>query len=123
MFSDCSSLIGGQGTRVGSPNVADDYTYAHIDGGVTNPGYFTEKGASIPYAVLSTDYTVLTFYYDTNIENRGGIGPVSFRNGDERGWNDVLLIKIKLFQLFSILRLLIVRTGQQLHFGLMVALL
>ena len=42
MFLDCSSLVGGQGTTYNSSNPVDK-TYAHIDGGPSNPGYFTEK--------------------------------------------------------------------------------
>lgn len=41
MFSGCTSLVGGSGTTYNSSNV--DKTYAHIDGGTSNPGYFTAK--------------------------------------------------------------------------------
>ena len=41
MFSDCSSLIGGKGTRYDKNHT--DKEYAHIDGGAENPGYFTAK--------------------------------------------------------------------------------
>jgi surface protein len=41
MFSGCASLVGGLGTGYNSAKV--DKTYAHIDGGTSNPGYFTEK--------------------------------------------------------------------------------
>ena len=44
MFFDCTSLVGGQGTAYSSSNPTDK-TYAHIDGGPSNPGYFTEKPA------------------------------------------------------------------------------
>lgn len=40
-FDDCVSLVGGMGT-VYDPNHSD-HTYAHIDGGPSNPGYFTYK--------------------------------------------------------------------------------
>jgi surface protein len=43
MFLDCTSLVGGAGTPYDSTHV--DYTYAHIDGGENNPGYFTDKNA------------------------------------------------------------------------------
>ncbi len=46
MFSDCTSLVGGQGTTWKSSNPTDK-TYAHIDGGPSNPGYFTDKNASL----------------------------------------------------------------------------
>jgi surface protein len=45
MFYRCNSLVGGQGTTY-DPNHIDK-TYAHIDGGPSNPGYFTEKPAFI----------------------------------------------------------------------------
>ena len=39
MFRDCTSLVGGAGTRYDANYV--DISYAHIDGGENNPGYFT----------------------------------------------------------------------------------
>ncbi len=44
MFTNCTSLVGGQGTTYNSSNPMDK-TYAHIDGGPSNPGYFTAKNA------------------------------------------------------------------------------
>ena len=41
MFNGCTSLIGGAGTKYNSSYI--DKTYAHIDGGEANPGYFTAK--------------------------------------------------------------------------------
>ena len=46
MFDKCMSLVGGQGTAWNTSNPTDK-TYAHIDGGPSNPGYFTEKPAFI----------------------------------------------------------------------------
>ena len=40
MFENCLSLIGGAGTEWSSSNIT--HTYAHIDGGTDNPGYFTD---------------------------------------------------------------------------------
>jgi surface protein len=45
VFNDCTSLVGGQGTAYDPAHVGGDY--AHIDGGPSNPGYFTEKPAFI----------------------------------------------------------------------------
>ena len=43
MFINMSTnLVGGAGTRWASSNLVDK-TYAHIDGGTSNPGYFTAK--------------------------------------------------------------------------------
>jgi surface protein len=44
MFTNCTSLVGGKGTTYNSSYV--DKAYAHIDGGTSNPGYFTDKNAS-----------------------------------------------------------------------------
>ena len=41
MFSRCTKLIGGAGTKYDSTKT--DKTYARIDGGTSNPGYFTAK--------------------------------------------------------------------------------
>ena len=60
MFTDCASIVGGMGTTFDAGHV--DKAYAHIDGGASNPGYFSEKGD--PYAVLSSDGKTLTFYCD-----------------------------------------------------------
>ena len=40
MFTGSTNLIGGAGTKYNSSYV--DKTYAHIDGGTSNPGYFTD---------------------------------------------------------------------------------
>ena len=64
-----------------------------IDGGADNPGYFTEKSATPveddaePYAVLSDDKTVLTFYYDGKKESRGGLSVGPFTNEEDPAWN------------------------------------
>ena len=42
MFGDCNSLVGGNGTSYAKDGVKDGI-YAHIDGGESDPGYFTEK--------------------------------------------------------------------------------
>lgn len=78
MFFGCYDLVGGAGTHYDEDYT--DYTYAHIDGGTTNPGYLTRSGDRPwiddwfePYAVLSRNNTVMTFYYDDQMEERGGI--------------------------------------------------
>ncbi len=44
MFEYSTNLVGGQGTTYDANHV--DKAYAHIDGGPSNPGYFTEKGGA-----------------------------------------------------------------------------
>ena len=41
MFNECNNLVGGSGTKFDSTKI--DKTYAHIDEGTSNPGYFTAK--------------------------------------------------------------------------------
>ena len=41
MFYDCTSLVGGSGTKYNLRYI--DKTYARIDGGTSNPGFFTAK--------------------------------------------------------------------------------
>ena len=41
MFSGCTNLVGGAGTKYDKNKT--DKTYARIDGGTSNPGYFTAK--------------------------------------------------------------------------------
>ena len=40
MFTDSTKIVGGSGTKYNNSYV--DKTYAHIDGGTSNPGYFTD---------------------------------------------------------------------------------
>ena len=40
MFYNCTKLVGGAGTKYDSTKI--DKAYAHIDGGTSNPGYFTD---------------------------------------------------------------------------------
>ena len=41
MFTNCPNLIGGKGTKYDEKHT--NGSYAHIDGGESNPGYFTKK--------------------------------------------------------------------------------
>ena len=71
MFRNCTSLVGGQGTTYQSSNPTNK-TYAHIDGGPSNPGYFTDGSAPMPYACYTSSNKTLTFYYDTQRRSRTG---------------------------------------------------
>jgi hypothetical protein len=55
MFYDCINLVGGQGTTYNEHFV--DATRAHIDGGPSNCGYFTEKVDAL-YGDVNGDGTV-----------------------------------------------------------------
>ena len=69
MFDGCTSLVGGWGTAYNDSNPKDK-TYAHIDGGPSNPGYLTDPDAPVPYACYM--YSTLTFYYDNQRSSRPG---------------------------------------------------
>ncbi len=71
MFDDCFNLVGGKGTAWNSSNPTNK-TYAHIDGGPSNPGYFTDKNTTEAYAVYTSSNTTLTFYYDDQRSSRSG---------------------------------------------------
>ena len=70
MFAFCGNLVGGMGTAYHMNH--DGIGYAHIDGGESNPGYFTsaQDYNSKPYAVLTIEgedfgsRQILTFYND-----------------------------------------------------------
>ena len=68
MFLDCTSLVGGKGTTYNANHV--DKAYAHIDGGPSNPGYFTAVPEA--YACYTPSNTTLTFYYDIYRSSRTG---------------------------------------------------
>ena len=86
MFTGCGALIGGAGIKY--DNSHTDYTYAHIDEGAPNPGYLSDNlPGDKPYAVLSEDNTVLTFYYDDQKAARGGWGVGPFNGAGQRAWD------------------------------------
>ena len=61
MFINCTKLVGGQGTTYDPDHV--DVAYAHIDGGPSNPGYFTDINAPKPYVQYHDLLHTLLFYY------------------------------------------------------------
>ena len=66
IFSQCTRLVGEQGTCYNSSN--SDRKYAHIDGGTSNPGYLT--AAYLLYACYTSANNTLTFYYDKKYNSR-----------------------------------------------------
>ena len=83
MFTNCTSLVGGQGTTYNASNPTDK-TYAHIDGGTSNPGYFTEFKEA--YACYTSSNTTLTFYYDSQRSSRSGTTYDLNTGENEPGW-------------------------------------
>ena len=86
MFFNCTSLVGGQGTTWNSSNPTDK-TYAHIDGGTSNPGYFTDKNAPVAYACYTPSNTTLTFYYDNQRSSRTGTTYDLNTGSNDTGWD------------------------------------
>ncbi len=84
MFYDCSRLVGGKGTTYDSSHT--DKAYAHIDGGPSNPGYFTDI-APQPYACYTPDNTTLTFYYDNSRGIRSGTTYDLNTGSNDAGWD------------------------------------
>ncbi len=84
MFSDCINIKGGKGTTYDANYT--DATYAHIDGGRTNPGYFTEAPTPIVGDVNGDGYVNITDVTTlTDLLIIGTEGPTSSDvNGDGR---------------------------------------
>ena len=70
MFRACTSIRGGQGTTYNANHMGAEY--AHIDGGPSNPGYFTDINPVEAYACYTPSNTTLTFYYDSRRSTREG---------------------------------------------------
>jgi len=64
MFNGCNALVGGKGTKYNESKVKA--TYAHLDGGESNPGYFTQSPKV--YTVYD-GVNKLTYYYDANYDD------------------------------------------------------
>ena len=56
MFNYATSLVGGKGTTYDVNHI--DKAYAHIDGGTSNPGYFSEKGGAFLRGDVNGDGSV-----------------------------------------------------------------
>ena len=84
MFANCTKLYGGKGTAYTSGK--NTVSYAHIDGGAENPGYFTKSGEPVfdpykPYAIVEDG--VATFYSDVSIPE----GALKMRTEqDDKNW-------------------------------------
>ena len=83
MFTNCTSLVGGQGTTYDANHI--DKAYAHIDGGPSNPGYFTEWKEA--YACYTSSNTTLTFYYDSQRSSRTGTTYDLNTDANYTGWD------------------------------------
>jgi surface protein len=74
MFRYSKDLLGGSGTTYDGDHV--DQLYAHIDGGISDPGYLTLKGSQsdtgVKEAYAMVNGSRLTFYYDNLKSRRNG---------------------------------------------------
>ena len=84
MFENSNRIVGGQGTTYSYNHI--DKEYAHIDGGTSNPGYFTDIHAKMPYACYTPSNTTLTFYCDTQRGSRSGKTYDVNTGTDDPGW-------------------------------------
>ena len=84
MFYNCTSLVGGMGTTYDASHT--NKAYAHIDGGPSNPGYFTEGYQCEAYAEFSSDNNTLTFYYDNLRSTRMGTTYDLNTDNNKPGW-------------------------------------
>lgn len=70
MFLNCASLVGGAGTPYNEGHV--NYSWARLDKGEGNEGYFCED-IPLLYGVASDEGKTFTLYYDGNILENDGI--------------------------------------------------
>jgi len=70
MFKRCLKLVGEKGTAYDENNM--DKTYARLDGGEANPGYFSAEPVNL-YGLFSDGESVFTLYYDHFMERNSGI--------------------------------------------------
>ncbi len=71
MFYSCTQLVGVEGTTY-NDSYPKDRTYAHVDGGTSNPGYFTAVGVEPWTSYVCYNEGTLTFYYDNVRSSRTG---------------------------------------------------
>ena len=82
MFIWCYSLVGGRGTVYDENHI--DSSYAHIDGGSSDPGYLTPVPSDGPYAVYADG--TLTFYNDKARLSHSGQSFDLNENGSDPAW-------------------------------------
>lgn len=83
LFANCTSLVGGKGTRWSSSHV--DKSYAHIDA-LNYPGYLTEVPVDT-YAEYDSGTNTLTFYCDALLSSRTGTTYDLSTGNNTPGWS------------------------------------
>ena len=81
MFNDNSKLIGGSGTKF-DYNFPTDKTYAHIDGGEANPGYFTDIADKPvePYSFSTDSWSTIANAVKNNNISKYNVGDTKLVN-------------------------------------------
>jgi hypothetical protein len=99
MFAGCTSLVGGAGTHYDESHT--DHTYARIDGGASNPGYFTSKGGESPaeeteetITISSAGQTTWCSAYDLDFTDIEGIKAYT-AGGYDRVSGTIWLMRVK----------------------------
>ena len=75
MFNACTNLVGGSGTKYSYSYI--DKTYAHIDGGEANPGYFTDvadKDIPAPSSFATDSWKTIIKAVRTNNISKYNVG-------------------------------------------------
>ncbi|MBR5102906.1 MAG: BspA family leucine-rich repeat surface protein [Muribaculaceae bacterium] len=79
-FRYCTNIKGGAGTTYDENNIGS--SYAHIDGGTSNPGYLTGVQPVVAYDASTK---TLTFYCDGEAHT-GDVGPLPYYNTSQPWW-------------------------------------
>ena len=86
MFTDCTSLVGGSGTKYNSSYT--DKTYARIDGGTSRPGYFTDI-ANKPSTFGTDDWATIVNSVKAGNTNHYKVGDTKIVNLETYGTHTI----------------------------------
>ncbi len=79
MFYDCTKLYGGKGTGYNAD--ITDATYAKIDGGTDNPGYFTKSGKKVIVSIAITTAPKTEYTEGEDFSAADGILSLNYNTG------------------------------------------
>lgn len=89
MFSGCIKLVGGNGTVYDSNHC--DNTYAHIDGGTSNPGFFTEVRYELKNGLAINEMVHGKAFLPSPVPPSDDISDINYLDIEEKNvpvWND-----------------------------------
>ena len=84
MFSDCTNLVGGEGTTYDASK--DDKTYAIVDGGSSAPGYLTKR-KNITSIAIATLPTKTEYNIGESLDLTGGQLEVTFDDNSKKTYD------------------------------------